>query len=82
MVRCIKTSVGLSISHQQQGKSQAVEPQGSEAPKGCYVTKALAQVLVNTAQWGKTKVNFGRLKSRNWSYMDLCNQQKRKPKGM
>ena len=27
--------------------------------------------VINTAQWGKTQINFGKLKSRNWSYMDL-----------
>ena len=27
--------------------------------------------VINTAQWGKTQINFGKFKSRNWSYMDL-----------
>ena len=46
-------------------------PSQLEPEAESHVLPPLPPGVVSTAQWSKTKINFGKFKSRNWTYLDL-----------
>ena len=56
-------------------------PSQFEPEAESHVLPPLPPGVVSTAQWSKTKINFGKFKSRDWSYLDLLQSTEEEAKG-